>query len=194
MSRPRGRPAHGKGVTLDAILSTALAMLDEGEGDGLSLRALAARLGVTPMSLYHHVGDNAGLLRALSDRVYAQALEDAGDAGGAGDAGDAADHRAEIRGLLVRYYQAVARYPQLTLAIFATPESFEGVTRQITDRLTAFMTETVAAPILWRDILIDHVHGSGLAAASARGDVAKTQRLQEQYELALDSLLNQLAV
>ncbi len=191
MSRPRGRPAHGKGVTLDAILSTALAMLDEGEGDGLSLRALAARLGVTPMSLYHHVGDHAGLLRALSDRVYAQALEDAGDAGGAGDA---ADHRAEIRGLLVRYYQAVARYPQLTLAIFATPESFEGVTRQITDRLTAFMTETVAAPILWRDILIDHVHGSGLAAASARGDVAKTQRLQEQYELALDSLLNQLAV
>ena len=191
MSRPRGRPAHGKGVTLDAILSTALAMLDEGEGDGLSLRALAARLGVTPMSLYHHVGDHAGLLRALSDRVYAQALEDAGDAG---DAGDAADHRAEIRGLLVRYYQAVARYPQLTLAIFATPESFEGVTRQITDRLTAFMTETVAAPILWRDILIDHVHGSGLAAASARGDVAKTQRLQEQYELALDSLLNQLAV
>ena len=194
MSRPRGRPAHGKGVTLDAILSTALAMLDEGEGDGLSLRALAARLGVTPMSLYHHVGDHAGLLRALSDRVYAQALEDAGDAGGAGDAGDAADHRAEIRGLLVRYYQAVARYPQLTLAIFATPESFEGVTRQITDRLTAFMTETVAAPILWRDLLIDHVHGSGLAAASARGDVAKTQRLQEQYELALDSLLNQLAV
>ena len=51
MSRPRGRPAHGKGVTLDAILSTALAMLDEGEGDGLSLRALAARLGVTPMSI-----------------------------------------------------------------------------------------------------------------------------------------------
>ena len=86
MSRPRGRPAHGKGVTLDAILSTALAMLDEGEGDGLSLRALAARLGVTPMSLYHHVGDHAGLLRALSDRVYAQALEDAGDAGGAGGA------------------------------------------------------------------------------------------------------------
>lgn len=185
MSRPRGRPAQGQVVTQDVILSTALALLDEDCGNGLSLRALAARLGVTPMSLYHHVGDHAGLLRALSDRVYAKALE---------GVGEAADHRSEIRGLLMRYYHAVARHPQLTLAIFATPESFEGVTRQITDRLTALMTGTTAEPILWRDILIDHVHGSGMAAASARGDKAKTQRLQEQYELALDCLLKHLAI
>lgn len=185
MSRPRGRPAHGKGVTQDAILSTALALLDEGGGKGLSLRALAARLDVTPMSLYHHVGDHAGLLRALSDRVYAQALE---------GVGEAADHREEIRGLLVRYYHAVARHPQLTLAIFATPEAFEGVTRQITERLTSLMTGTTAEPILWRDILIDHVHGSGMAVASARGDKTKTLRLQEQYELALDCLLNHLKI
>lgn len=183
MSRPRGRPAHGKGVTQDAILSTALALLDEGGGNGLSLRALAARLDVTPMSLYHHVGDHAGLLRALSDRVYAQALQ---------GVGEAADHRAEIRGLLVRYYQAVARHPQLTQAIFATPDAFEGVTRQITERLTALMTGTTVEPILWRDILIDHAHGSGMAVASARGDKAKTRRMQEQYELALDCLLKHL--
>lgn len=185
MSRLRGRPAPGKGVTQDAILSTALAMLDEGDGNGLSLRALAARLGVTPMSLYHHVGDHAGLLRALSDRVYAQALE---------GVGEAPDRRAEIRGLLMRYYRAVARHPQLTMAIFATPEAFEGVTRQITECLTALMTGTTAEPILWRDILIDHVHGSGMAVASARGDEAKTRHLQEQYESALDCLLNQLAI
>lgn len=183
MSRPRGRPAHGEGVTRDAILSTGLALLDEGGGNGLSLRALAARLGVTPMSLYHHVGDHAGLLRALSDRVYAQALE---------GVDEAADHREEIRGLLVRYYHAVARHPQLTLAIFATPEAFEGVSRQITERLTALMAGTAAEPILWRDILIDHLHGSGMAVASARGDKAKMRRLQEQYELALDCLLNHL--
>jgi AcrR family transcriptional regulator len=172
-------------VTQDAILSTALALLDEGGGHGLSLRALAARLGVTPMSLYHHVGDHAGLLRALSDRVYAQALE---------GVGEAADRRADIRGLLVRYYQAVARHPQLTLAIFATPEAFEGVTRQLTERLTALMTGATAEPILWRDILIDHAHGSGMAVASARGDKAQTRRLQAQYELALDALLNHLTI
>jgi len=185
MSRPRGRPVRGKGVTQEAILSTALALLDEGGGSGFSLRALAARLGVTPMSLYHHVGDHAGLLRALSDRVYAQALE---------GVGEVADRRAEIRGLLLRYYHAVARHPQLTLAIFTTPEAFEGVTRQITEHLTALMTETTDEPILWRDILIDHLHGSAMAVASAGSDTAKAGQLQEQYESALECLLNHLTI
>ncbi len=69
MSRGRGRPAGGAGLTLDDILNAGLALLDEGGEQGLSMRALAARLGVTPMSLYNHVPDRAGLLRVLSDRM-----------------------------------------------------------------------------------------------------------------------------
>ena len=99
MTRPRGRPARGEGVTRDAILSAALALLDE-DGAGFGMRALAARLGVTPMSLYHHVGDRAGLLRALSDQVYGGVLNGAA----------AADGIAELRALLTRYHDAVARH------------------------------------------------------------------------------------
>ena len=73
MTRPRGRPARGQGVTRDAILDAALDLLDEDGDAGLTMRALAARLGVTPMSLYHHVTDRAGLLRALSDRLASPA-------------------------------------------------------------------------------------------------------------------------
>jgi AcrR family transcriptional regulator len=185
MTRPRGRPAHGKGVTRDDILATALTLLDESGGYGLTLRALAARLGVTAMSLYHHVGDHAGLLRALSDRVYAEVLE--------GVRESSADHRAEIRGLLTRYYHAVGRHPQLTLAIFATPEAFAGVAHQITNRLATLLAGITAEPILWRDILVDHAHGSGLALVSARGEQMQTQTLQEQYQRALDRLLDHLA-
>ncbi len=43
------------------------------------MRALALRLGATPMSLYHHVKDRTGLLRALSDRVCAEVLAEAGE-------------------------------------------------------------------------------------------------------------------
>lgn len=185
MTRPRGRPAQGKGVTRDAILTTALALLDDSGGQGLTLRALATRLGVTPMSLYHHVGDHAGLLRSLSDRVYAEVLEEVRES--------AADPRAEIRGLLTRYHHAVGRHPQLTLAIFATPEAFAGVTRQISDRLAVLLAGATAEPILWRDILVDHAHGSGLALAAARGEQTQAQALQEQYQLALDRLLDHLA-
>jgi len=169
-------------VTRDHILATALTLLDESGGHGLTLRALATRVGVTPMSLYHHVGDHAGLLRALSDRVYAQALE---------AVGESPDPRAEIRELLIRYYHAVGRHPQLTLAIFATPEAFAGVSRQITNRLSTLLAGITAEPSLWRDILVDHAHGSGLALASARDE--QMQMLQEQYQRALDRLLDHLS-
>jgi AcrR family transcriptional regulator len=169
MTRPRGRPVQGEGVVRDDILAAALALLDEGGGQGLTMRALATRLGVTPMSLYRHVEDRAGLLRALSDRVYAGVLEGV-------DAQD--DRRAQIRAVLLRYHEAVCRHPQLTLAIFAAPEAFAGVTRQITSRLTALLAESTAKPVLWRDILIDHAHGSGLPPST------------EQYREALDCLLD----
>jgi AcrR family transcriptional regulator len=171
-------------VARDDILNAALTLLDESGGRGLTMRALATRLGVTPMSLYHYVGDQAGLLRALSDRVYAEVLE---------GAGELADQRAEIRALLTRYHQAVGRHPQLTLAIFATPEAFAGVTRHITDRLTMLLGKITAEPILWRDILVDHAHGSGLALTSVRGEQMQVQAIQVQYRQALDRLLDRLA-
>ncbi|WP_343730017.1 TetR family transcriptional regulator [Duganella sp.] len=183
MTRPRGRPTPGSGVSRDAILAAALVLLDEGGGQGLTMRALAQRLGVTAMSLYRHVGDHAGLLRMLSDRVYAAVLEQpAGEAGAL----------AHLRGLLTRYHQAIASHPQLTLAIFATPAAFAGVTRQITEQLTALLAVMTDQPELWRDILVDHAHGAGLALVSARGDAAQAESMAARYQQALDGLLTRL--
>lgn len=181
MTRPRGRPTQGTGVNRDDILTAGLTLLDEGGGQGLTMRALATRLGVTPMSLYHHVEDRAGLLRALSDRVYAEVLE---------GVGGLLDRRAEIQAILIRYHDAVRGHPQLTLAIFAAPEAFAGVTRQITDRLTVLLADITAESSLWRDILVDHAHGSGLALSSAHGAQRQAQTMQEQYRQALDRLLD----
>ncbi len=72
----------------------------------------------------------------------------------------------------------------------ATPEAFAGVTREITDRLTALLTKITAEPILWRDILIDHAHGSGLSFASVRGEEMQNRTLREHYRRALDRLLD----
>ena len=184
MTRPRGRPAPGSGVSRDEILDAALALLDEGGGQGLTMRALARRLGVTAMSFYRHVGDHAGLLRALSDRVYAAVLDQPAGEQGAAEA---------IRGLLTRYHHAVASHPQLTLAIFATPEAFSGVTRHITDRLTDLLASMTDQPVLWRDILVDHAHGAGLAMVSAHGDAERMRTMTAQYQQALDCLLARLA-
>ncbi len=183
MSRPRGRPARGAGVTRDDILAAALSVLDEGGGRGLTMRAVAARLGVTPMSLYHHVEDRTGLLRAVSDRVYAEVLD---------GVGETQDQREEVQQILMRYHEAVCRHPQLTLQIFATPEAFAGVTRQITERLTTLLSGMTTEPLLWRDILVDHAHGSGLPISTISGDQKQTQALREQYRQALERLLDAL--
>ena len=179
MNRPRGRPARGQGVTRADILAAALALLDEDGGADFGMRALAARLGVTPMSLYHHVGDRAGLLRALSDQVYGTVLEDCAQE----------DARAGLRALLLRYHDAVGRHPQLTLAIFAEPAAFAGATQAITERLDGLLATLTPAPLLWRDILVDHAHGSGLALCAARGDPARLDAMRGQYGQALDCLL-----
>ncbi|MEO7496873.1 MAG: TetR family transcriptional regulator [Massilia sp.] len=165
-------------------MNAALALLEEDAGQGLTMRALASRLGVTPMSLYRHVGDQAKLLRALSDRVFAEAL----------NASAGIDvHLDAIRTLLIRYHWAVGRHPQLTLALFATPDALNGVTREITERLTTLLSKSTAEPVLWRDILVDHAHGSGLALASARDDPPRAEALHQQYRQALDRLLDRLA-
>lgn len=182
MSRARGRPARGEGVTRSAILDAALLLLDEGGGQGLSMRALAARLNVTPMSLYHHVEDRAGLLRALADRVYGGVLE--------ATAG-LADPLAEILLLLTRYHDAVGRHPQLTLAIFAEPAALAGAARRLTERMTLLLAALTPAHMLWRDILVDHAHGSGLALSAVHGDENQAAGLREQYRQALDCLLRQ---
>ena len=183
MKRPRGRPTRGQGVTREAILDAAQALLDEDGDAALTMRALAARLGVTPMSLYHHLPDRAGLLQALSARIYGNVLD---------GAGGSEDPRAALRALLERYCDAVGSHPALTLAIFAEPAAFAGTTRHITERLTALLSALTPAALLWRDILVDHAHGGGLARGAARGDPRQAAALRGQSLAALDLLLDLL--
>jgi AcrR family transcriptional regulator len=58
----------GAEATRRAILDAAKALLAAGGEEGLSIRALCARAGVTPPTIYHHFGDK----RALVDRVVAE--------------------------------------------------------------------------------------------------------------------------
>jgi TetR/AcrR family transcriptional regulator, tetracycline repressor protein len=73
--RPRGRPPFGEQPLSRAlVLKQALALLDAEGLANLSMRVLAQRLGVSPMSLYNHVADKDGLLDALHEAVLLEAL------------------------------------------------------------------------------------------------------------------------
>lgn len=51
----------------DLIASTAAEMIDEVGVENLTMRSVAARLGVSAMALYHHVEDKDELLRMVAD-------------------------------------------------------------------------------------------------------------------------------
>ncbi len=60
-------------LSRERILGAALALLDDEGLAGLTMRALAARLGVTPMSLYNHFADREALFDAIHEAVLAEA-------------------------------------------------------------------------------------------------------------------------
>jgi len=57
-------------LSRDVIVAEALAMLQDGDLDALTLRGLAQRLGAAPMSLYTHFSSRDDLIRAVSEYVF----------------------------------------------------------------------------------------------------------------------------
>ncbi len=65
---PRSRPP----LSRDEIVAAAVALADEDGMAAVSMRKVAARLGVEAMSLYHHVANKDDLLDGMVDAVMAE--------------------------------------------------------------------------------------------------------------------------
>lgn len=63
-------------VSREQIVNEALALLDESGLDGLTLRKLAARLGVKAPTLYWHVSSKADLIDELAETILRAELAD----------------------------------------------------------------------------------------------------------------------
>lgn len=180
-ARRRGRPpVDGKTVSPESILSEALGILSADGLDGLTMRALATRAGINPMTIYHHFKDRDGLIKALAESVYADvAVPETGDA------------LARVHGLLAAYYAKVVLYPALTLAIFARPAIFPDHAKRITRELASLLGERNRCS-LWTHILVDYTHGAALAVASQDGNVGHQRSsdfMREGFESGLAELL-----
>lgn len=90
----------------DAVIRAAFELADAEGLDAVTIRAVAARLGTKPMSLYRHVSGKDELLDALVERVYAEF--DPPDPGAADWRGELRRRAASVRAVLVRHPWAVA--------------------------------------------------------------------------------------
>jgi AcrR family transcriptional regulator len=59
-------------LTRERVLDAAVALADASGLAALTIRALAASLGVKPMAIYHHVANKEEILDGIVDRVFGQ--------------------------------------------------------------------------------------------------------------------------
>src|ERR671928_1283374 len=73
MVRKPGRPRAGQEpLTRELILGEALRLVDEHGMEALSMRRLAAELGVDPMAIYHHLPGKDAVVSGLVETVFAE--------------------------------------------------------------------------------------------------------------------------
>ncbi|NUS17412.1 MAG: TetR/AcrR family transcriptional regulator [Streptomyces sp.] len=99
----------------EEILAAALAIADERGLAGVSMRAVAQAVGVTPMALYPHVGDKAGLLDAMLGRLLSDVTQAAPDL-----AGDV-DWRTRMRAFAGTARGLAAGHPWAASLLFSRP-------------------------------------------------------------------------
>ena len=96
-----GRPAKFSRARLQAA---ALALVDRRGLAGLSMRALAARLGTGPMTLYNHVADREDLEMLVVEAVVAQTVW---------PRTDHADWRAAVGEIAIALWRALRAHPHV---------------------------------------------------------------------------------
>jgi len=108
------RPKPHQALSRERVVGEALALVDESGIEGCSVRALSARLEVTPMALYSHVASKEDLLDAVLDAVLATVAAEELSA-------DPIDALVEVAH---RYRAAFARHPKAAplLATRPTPQ------------------------------------------------------------------------
>jgi AcrR family transcriptional regulator len=105
-------------LTRSAIVGAARSLIATEGLDAVSLRRLAAVLGVTAPALYAHVQDKRDLLRAVAELEFAELIADFG-------AIDVADHVARLRRLSRIYIERALAEPELFRTMFLFPPDID---------------------------------------------------------------------
>lgn len=149
----RGRPLAGAAkLSRDHILDTTLALLDEVGLAGFTMRALARRLGIDPMAVYHYFADKDALLGAAADRGFAELKPRLPAAG---------DWRARCRAVALAYFRTL-RSRELLLHVTGAGRISKQFDAHFFAEIAPLGLSTKDQHAC-RDALVDLLHGAALA-------------------------------
>ena len=170
--RRPGRPAAGgAALTRERILATALRLVDRHGLAALTMRRLAAELGVDPMAIYHHLPGKDVLIAGLVRQVRAELrLPPAG-----------ATWQDRVRAFARAHRALFLAHPQLLLPLVTDPEAAAGGALEMSEELFAALAAAGLPPhalVRAADLVVDYVHGFALAeCARPLGQASDRQEL-----------------
>jgi len=165
MPRKPGRPKAGETTLTRAdILNAALRLIDAHGVDALTMRRLAAALGVDPMTLYRHLPDKAALLTCVVEMVFT---------GFHVPCVPGADWREQVRAFAHAYHRLVTAHPHLIIYLITHADAAAPAALAAGETLYAALTHAGLTPrqtVHAADLIVDYLNGFALAASSGRLD------------------------
>lgn len=156
IARRRGRPAR---LSRDQIVEAALELVGGGGMDALSMRRLAAELGVSAMTLYGYFSSKSGLVRAMLDAVSEEIETDIAD--------DVAWPQ-RLRLMAHRIRSSLRRYPGLAPLFIDRPDPRGRALVVVEDAIAALRAEGVPAETSLRGVYAVIGYAIGFVAQEVR--------------------------
>jgi TetR/AcrR family transcriptional regulator, tetracycline repressor protein len=154
-------PGERAGLSLAAIVAAARDSLSEEGVAGLSMRAVARRLGVAPNALYSHVEDKSALVDAVLDDLIGEIALPS----------PALDPRDGVAAIMRDSYDALVRHPDLVALSLARQGSGGANAWRLGDRILELFAQAGVPDAAARDGLrIMLVHMMGCAAFATQYD------------------------
>jgi AcrR family transcriptional regulator len=188
------------GLTRDAILDAALALLDREGMAGLSMRKLGTALGVEAMSLYNHVASKDALLDGIHERILLSLDPPA----------TARSWQVFVRHQALALHRALLAHPH-AIPLFATRPAATPAAVERLDRYLAVLMRAGFKPIealsivqLVAQLVVGHAMWTtgvdiAIVAAAPPPNVAQVERVLDRWDadrelaLGIDALLHGFA-
>jgi len=173
-------------LTRDDFVDAALRVTKRAGLDGLTMRAVAAELGVSPMAIYYHLRDKDELVTLAVEAVLSRI--DPLDLGPDG-------WEAALRRYLLSAWQELTGYPGVGAYLIGTPTM--GTTPQRTAQQVRFFEDAGfpprAAGLAWA-FALTYLHGrlsvdARLRGKAARGSAFTGLHRRDYVEFGVDSVI-----
>ncbi len=146
------RPKRTTALTRDVIVDEAIDIVGTEGLSALTMRAVAARLGVTPMAAYYYVADKDELMTLMSQRIA--------DSSGTLDLRSGEDWEVVLKAHLLKLWEVSTKYPGLGSYLINQPDL--GVTPDRLESGVRFFEEIGFSPkragLAW-SFALTYIHG-----------------------------------